>query len=76
MMTMTLTNSFHGSTARVRGEATTDEMGNPAVRISDASKRRAERKLCGIKGCLCGNHGPVFVPLSNPSAPTDWVVAG
>ena len=75
-VTVTLTNDFHGTTARVRGLACNDEGGSPAVRISDSAKNRVERKLCGMKGCTCQKHGPHFAPDGNPVDGTTWVVVG
>jgi hypothetical protein len=63
-----LTNTFHGSEVNVIGELvelgrryeTETPAGHALVRVSDAQQRRAERALCGIKGCRCGNLGPTF----------------
>jgi hypothetical protein len=58
--TFTLTNSFHGSTARVRvpADAVTEDASDYRpllrVRISHAQYRRADKALCGIEGCTCG----------------------
>lgn len=44
-----LVNNFHGTRAAVRP---IEEDGR--YYISIATYRRVQRKLCGIKGCLCG----------------------
>jgi hypothetical protein len=78
-----LVNTYHGSAVNVAGELV--EMGAPPrdqtnafqppagyarVRVSAGQVRRAERALCGIEGCLCGHHGPSFVPDGNPAYDT------
>lgn len=45
-MLITLHNDFHNSRARVRPDA--------QGRISARALRRAEDRLCGIRGCCCG----------------------
>ncbi len=67
MVLYTLTNSFHGTTCRIRvsrkwahipQENVWDEIGGlssePSSSRSKALKRRVWNKLCGIKGCTCG----------------------
>lgn len=46
-MLVTLKNDFHRTTAKVR-----------TGKLSNATIKRVQKKLCGIKGCLCsGNLG-------------------
>lgn len=45
--TITLTNDFHGTEARVR-------VSLPSGRISAAQAKRAARKLCRHDDCTCG----------------------
>ena len=72
-MKVKLENTFHRTTVNVVGEKVADNL----VRISERSKRRAQRTLCGIKHCLCSNYGPYFEPDSNPhQSQTTWVVLG
>lgn len=47
-----LTNTFHGTTARVRAELNCYD-------ISAATERRVWRQLCGIAYCTCGGIGGV-----------------
>lgn len=63
-----LTNTFHNSSVNVVGElvelGVTRETETPAghalVRVTEGQQKRAERALCGVKGCCCGNLGPSF----------------
>jgi hypothetical protein len=47
MRTITLTNDFHGTSARVRVEGST---------LTHRQALRARRKLCGIPTCTCGGY--------------------
>lgn len=56
-----LENTFHGSTCRVVGELSPyqpDDTSRAEITISARQASDAARKLCGIAGCLCANHGP------------------
>jgi hypothetical protein len=50
MNTITLTNSFHGTEARVRPVPERKGVGY----ISRKTALRLRRELCGIEGCTCG----------------------
>jgi hypothetical protein len=54
-MIITLKNSFHNSTARVRisRPAAMAHYHRNAFNISPSQERRAWRKLCGIESCTC-----------------------
>ena len=70
MAQATAINTFHHSSCRLRGRKIQHPCdGSPAIEVSEGQKRRAEKKLCGIKGCECGSHQTHFEPLSNPSEP-------
>lgn len=61
--TYTVTNTFHNSTARVRGKADAEGF----VCVSGSVYRRVCRELCGIKGCQCDGHQNYMEPAgSNP----------
>lgn len=63
MNNIVMRNSFHGSTAIVRPrgvyemEVVTGSWKGSTVfqfPLSPSQRRRADRKLCGVKSCLCG----------------------
>lgn len=75
-----LTNDFHDSSVIVVGEllrtdSYDDGESTVVVRLTDSQRRRAERVLCGISECSCGNHGPNFELDGDPyDKPTCTVV--
>ena len=54
-MNITLTNNFHNTTANVK-PVSQDAAG--WWRLNAAQVKRVAKKLCPVKGCVCG-HGPL-----------------
>lgn len=54
MVTLTLRNDYHGTTARVRPRHVAPAGGWLIVTLSQSQWSRARRKLCNVASCACG----------------------
>ena len=59
--TITLTNSFHNTEAIVKPK----KIIRCCYQMTKQAFKRAENKLCGISGCMCGNHTNYNVSFQN-----------
>jgi hypothetical protein len=77
MKTLTLTNSFHNTEARVRPIP----QGDGYSFISRKTALRLRRELCGVTGCTCGGEfgqrgGKTHIDVINETSDRGYLVYG
>lgn len=79
MKTITLTNNFHNTEAKVRPIEIKDGRFVGFDKISRKTALRLHRELCGIDGCVCGGtfgeRGGVHLDVINEDCDRNYIIS-